>query len=165
MTTYTVSAAEIDISSYVKQIEFWTKPLPFGIGRFKLLLDNSSGDLSGLFQEDDEVLVECGTSNIPFAGYVDLPNPQVQDVLEAHFMRTFILSGRDVGQELMNKSIEAYKDGEADTIITYLLTQTGANIDFTFPGSSPSVFHNSKGWAYLIDQINSILSQINYEGA
>jgi hypothetical protein len=164
MTTYTVNVGATDVSAYIRQIEFWTKVLPVGIGRFLLTLDNTSGDLSDLFQTDDAVVINAGTSNVPFVGYVDQPNPQVKETIEAHSMRNFFLLGRDFGQDLMNKSVEHILYGKGDDIVDTLLAETNSLIKFASPHTAPELLHDSKGWTFLLDQLISIFEYLNYEG-
>lgn len=156
----TATVAATTITSYLRRIEFWTKPLPFGIGRFLLELDNTSGDLSNLFAQDDLLSIKRGALDV-FKGYVDISNPQVTDPID----NRFLLSGRDMGQDLMNKTIEALLNKEADDIIEDLLTLTSSEITFTSPTTAPIVYHDSKGWTTLMEQLSSILQGIDYEGA
>lgn len=157
--SFTATVAATTITSYLRKIEFWTKPLPFGIGRFLLELDNTSGDLSNLFAQDNLVTIKRGALDV-FKGYVDISNPQVTDPID----NRFLLSGRDMGQDLMNKTVEAILNKEADDIIEDLLTLTSSEITFTSPTTAPVVYHDSMGWTNLMDQLSGILQGIDYEG-
>ena len=87
-------------NALIDKVEIWRKATE-GVGRFKCRVKNTDGEYSGVFAADDPVQILI--SDIKFLlGYLDSCIPVSRSAEDA-YQQELDLSGRDLGQDLMNK--------------------------------------------------------------
>ena len=166
--TILVKIAGLDVTADVQSIDFWGKDTE-GIGSFALKLLNSAAKYINTFAGDDTVQIDLDGVNI-FNGYVDVITPKLSEELGAHTIESFVVTGRDVGQDLLNKLYDhLYWDdvaedlARADDIIDDLLDKSNSEITFTSPHTAPRIYFDSRA-QHLIDSTRQILELIDYSG-
>lgn len=149
---------------YVKRIEVLQKLANEGIGQISVLLDNSSGIFTNKFP-GDAVIVLWMDGQVFFRGYVDNVVPVVQESKVAHAERTLMLTGRSVGQDLMNKLYDkVYVPQPINTILQNILTLSGSEINVAVKiGVPPTIYYDSRG-EFNIDSVRTILELAQWEG-
>jgi hypothetical protein len=162
MTTVSITVGATDVSADVMRIEVWRKATE-GIGRFTVTVRNTNGVYSNFFAADSLVTITVDNA-VLIKGYVDAVQPKVTQSEQTRFLQTLEISGRDYGQDLMNKLYDkVYQPQAADDIIADLLSGAGSEIALTSPHTAPQIYYDSQG-AFLVDALREILELIDYDG-
>lgn len=163
MTTVTVEVNSEDVTAALKRIDIWQQILPHGIGRFQIALFNARGQYSNFFPADSIVKITVSGKKFPGCnGYLDIVKPRVISERNQKFQQILELSGRDYGQDLMNKSAYGVFNDYAYTILSTLLS--GSEITPVWTVLPSIIYFDTKGRAYLVDIVKQVLDLINYEG-
>jgi len=157
--------SSIDVSgSVIKRLDIW-KRMRDGTGQFSIRLKNDNNEWVGQFSADDPVQIAIN-SVIFLKGYLDKGFPKSEAETEV-LHQLYELTGRDYGQDLMNKQVNKggdwmYKSQPADDIVDDMLTQAGSEITFTSPGSAPSISYTDIGDEQLLESFRKIAEEIDY---
>lgn len=178
MTVYPVpkvyikaAPSRIDVSNYLKdRLDIWVRTLG-GIGNFQAFLNNDNGQHNGTFAGQDEVLINFVMSPsltvTMFQGYLDKAEPNSDATAFSKYHQTTRLSGRDWGQDLMNKMCAAqYPGAPADTlkaIIQTLFTATSCEIALSALCPEGPVTQYVQPTDYLLNHLTNLFSKNNYD--
>lgn len=188
----TATANGTDISSRIQKA-IVTRKATEGIGTYTLLLNNND---NGLVQSSFPVNAAISISLAPdfggtayhfFNGYLDVPDfIQTQDQ-KSKSIQVAQLTGRDLGQDLQNKTIWGSDNGHIEALIANFLTygvsgilagntaQISSNspsnpyteIGYTLPNpliSTSTIFWDSQGRTFISDNIKRLLNLANWDG-
>lgn len=185
-----VTIGNIDISSRLQKLVIRRKATE-GIGSFELTLRNQDQGLGvGDLPADSLLTVNLaqnfgGTKYGFFKGYLDVPAFISTQENKSKITSTVQLTGRDLGQDLQNKTVWGSDEAPIKTLIYRLLTYgaspvpNGTPTGYTeiacdFPGfsdgvtspqdTSTKVLFNSDGRSFISDVIKRMLSDANYDG-
>lgn len=162
MTTISVSIGGTDVSSKIKRIEIWRRATQ-GIGSIQIRLENTGGIYNGVFQGDALIIINLD-GHLFFKGYLDHIRPEARENSELKMGEEMFLTGRDVGQDLLNRFVDKlYWPQKADDIIADLITTSGTEVTFKSPSEAPQIFFDSRG-AFLLSSFCDILELIDYDG-
>ena len=164
--TVTDQATSADLSANLLRIDRWIQSTQ-GVGRFKIQLYNPAATYNGAIHAQDTILVDVQGAHY-LKGYVDIAKPTVSEDKDHKALRVYEISGRDMGQDTLNKSIDCILNDHADNIIAQLIawanTGQAPEITFTSPGTAPTIFEDTNGRQYLQPTLREILELIDYDG-
>lgn len=168
--TVLLGAGYENITDYIRRIQYWRSPMPAGIGRFELFLNDVDFDLHDICDGDDFVSISLAGKTW-MTGYVDVPNPKILEALEHHNLGQLILSGRDSGQDLMNKTYDKVFWDETnnllarlDDIVDELFDESGSMIAYTSSSVLDRVYASTEGRSFLFDTLQRLLEDNEFEG-
>lgn len=159
--TVTLMIDGTDRSSRLVEVELWRQTME-GVGRFKLLLHNDDNALLGVFAPQMVVQISPSAADL-MLGYIDDIRPTVRDVDENYHERVLEITGRDYGQDLMNKVIDkTYPSQSAELVLEDILTTSGCELTLDHYGAFPTLPYRAKR-KHVIDAVRDIITRIGYD--
>lgn len=180
MSLVSATIGATTISSRIQKMVIKRKATE-GIGTFELTLNNQDNALDDGFPVDSLLTVNLGSTFggtlYPFfKGYVDVCDLISDQDDKSKIIETAEVSGRDLGQDLQNKTVWGSDSAAIETIVYNLLHYGNSpykpglgsgytEIDYTLPSplSGVQCLYGSGGRTFIADNLKRMMAQANWD--
>lgn len=165
-TTVYVTIEATNVSNSVKHLDVWQDVN--AVDRFKIVLRNTGGVYSNTFTVNQSVGISLNGALL-INGMIDTIYPRISDSPDI-LTQYLEIDGRGTGRELSDLSVNKYYGIDPDTGVIYkadnmiddMLTDAGATITYTPPGTASSLTFDSR-YGYLLDNFRKICENVGYD--